>query len=110
MLLTNEEWLLTKKRKNDTHTIGLQLTLNVTETTTSANESLPILILSLSNMELPPFTSEMPIGVVSSIHNMCTWLKYSDTQTFDNYLTAQMVCAILNDNNDIELSLKNLLI
>ena len=61
-------------------------------------------------MELPIFCSEMPIGVISSIHNMCTWLKYSDTQTFDNYLTAQMVCAVLNDNKDIELSLKNLLI
>ena len=59
---------------------------------------------------MPQFYLEMPVGVLTTIHNMCTWLNYSEAREYEDMLTASMVCTILNNYPEPELSLKNILI
>jgi hypothetical protein len=62
----------------------------------------------MSNM--PNFYYELPIGVLTTIHNMSVWLNYSENREYEDMLTASMVCSLIDNYPEPELSLKKLLI
>ena len=78
--------------------------------TTYANESLPILTLSLSNMKIELFM-ETPVGVLDYMYQMFDRVGITnEAKQYDEMLTASMIASLVSNWQEPELSLKNLLI